>query len=208
MQNILGGTPLLPSQIAPSRRGDLWRTYLNAASNVDAAVGRVIDVVHRTLHVRPAVVIISDHGESLFDHGFVGHGYALDEAQTRVPFIVSGLPVRITTPFGQSQLRDALSDALSGKEPIDAPPMVEPGTSGRVFQYLGPLDTPGQIGWLTSEGGFTFDFRTNLVHLWDTNVRADQLKGAPQNSFEELVHTWESLQLALARQHGMGGAAP
>jgi hypothetical protein len=208
MQNILGGAPLLPSAIAPSRRGDLWRTYLNAAANVDAAIGRVIDRVQAKLGVRPAVVVISDHGESLFDRGFIGHGYALDEAQTRVPFIVSGLPMHIATPFGQSRLRDAINEALSGKERLGAPPVVDSGTSVRVFQYLGPLETPGQIGWLTTEGAFTYDFRTNLVSLWDTKIKASALTGEPRDAFDELVHTWESLQLTLAHQHAAGGTSP
>jgi len=208
MRNILGGTPLESWQIAPSRRGDLWRTYLNAAANVDAAIGRVIDRVQARVGVRPAVVVISDHGESLFDHGFIGHGYALDEAQTRVPLVISGLPVRIATPFGQSKLRDAIDDALSGSIPIDARPVIDTGTSVRVFQYLGPLETPGQIGWLTGEGAVTYDFRSNTVNLWDSNVKPDALSGDPRDVFLGLVHTWETMQLALARQRGIFPDSP
>jgi hypothetical protein len=208
LRNILGGTLLGASQIAPARRSDLWRTYLNAAANVDAAIGRVIDRVRATVGVPPAVIVISDHGESLFDHGFIGHGFALDDAQTRVPFVVSGLPMRIEVPFGQSRLRDAISDALSGARPLNARPFVETGTGTGVFQYLGPLETPGQIGWRTQEGAFTYDFRTDTVDLWDTSVKAGALTTGPQAEFEQLVHTWERLQLALSRQHQFSGSNP
>ena len=51
--------------------------------------------------------MLADHGESLFDEGFLGHGYALNDAQTRIPLIVSGLPLRLVEPFGQVDLRDA-----------------------------------------------------------------------------------------------------
>ena len=208
LPNIVGGTLLNASQIAPSRRGDLWRTYLNAAANVDAAIGRVIDRVRARVGVQPAVIVISDHGESLFDHSFIGHGFALDDAQTRVPFVVSGLPMRIESPFGQSRLRDAVNDALSGSRPMDVRPFVETGTGAGVFQYLGPLETPGQIGWRTQEGAFTYDFRTDVVDLWDISVKAGALTTGPKADFEQLVHTWERLQLALARQHRFSGSNP
>jgi hypothetical protein len=199
LKNILGGEPLPASLISPARTGDLWRTYLNAAANVDAAIGRVVEDVRRTVRAQPAVVIISDHGESLFEGGFLGHGYALNAAQTRIPLIAAGLPLRITTPFGQARLRDAISEALSGHVAIDARPTVEVGRDTRVFQYLGPLDTPGQIGWLTTDGQFTYDFRTNRVGLWGVTVKPDALVGQPQREFTDLVHTWESMQLAVAR---------
>jgi len=208
LPNLVGGTLLDASQIAPSRRRDLWRTYLNAAANVDAAIGRVIDRVRRAVGVRPAVIVISDHGESLFDHGFIGHGYALDEAQTRVPFVVSGLPMRIEVPFAQSRLRDAINDALSGTRPLETRPVLEAGTGARVFQYLGPLETPGQIGWRTQEGEFTYDFRTDAVSLWDANVKSTSLTGGTKAEFENLVHVWESLQLALARRHPLSTPNP
>jgi Sulfatase len=201
LKNILGGDPLPASLISAGRRGDLWRTYLNAAANVDAAIGRVIEAVRANVGVSPAVVVISDHGESLFDGGFLGHGYALNAAQTRIPMIVAGLPMRISVPFGQARLRDALNEALAGSVALDVRPAVDTSREVRVFQYLGPLETPGQIGWLTAEGQLTYDFRTNRVGLWDSIVRPDALVGEPRSTFTELVHLWESMQLAAAARH-------
>ena len=47
----------------------------------------------------PAVVVTSDHGESLFEEGFLGHGYALNDAQSRIPLIVTGLPLVAGSPW-------------------------------------------------------------------------------------------------------------
>jgi len=198
LKNILGGTPLPAALISPARTGDLWRTYLNAVTNVDAAIGRVTDAVTASVGTSPAIVVISDHGESLFDAGFLGHGYALNVAQTRVPLVVAGLPMRIQTPFGEAALRDAINDALAGGLPMSTRPIVESGAGVRVFQYLGPLDTPGEIGWLTSTGQFTYDFRTNRVGLWESSVKPDALIGEPRAAFTDLIHFWESVQLTLA----------
>ena len=202
LKNILGGDPLPVALISPARTGDLWRTYLNAAANVDAAIGRVAAAVEAKVGTAPAIVVISDHGESLFDGGFLGHGYALNVAQTRVPMIVAGLPMQIPTPFGQAGLRDAINEALTGSVALNVRPVVESGHDIRVFQYLGPLETPGQIAWLTNTGQFTYDFRTNRVGLWGSSVRPETLFAEPLRGFQDLAHFWESIQLAVAGRHG------
>ena len=201
LKNILGGDPLPAALISPARTGDLWRTYLNAAANVDAAIGRVAAAVEAKVGTSPAIVVISDHGESLFDGGFLGHGYALNAAQTRVPMIVTGLPMRIPIPFGQASLRDAINEALTGSVALSVHPVVESGRSVGVFQYLGPLETPGQIAWLTNTGQVTYDFRTNRVGLWGSSVRPEALYGEPLRSFTNLAHLWESMQLTVAGRH-------
>ena len=198
VKNLLGVDLLDPAQISPARRRELWRTYLNTAANVDRAIGRVIDAVTASVRTRPGVVAISDHGEGLFEGGFLGHGHALNAVQTRVPLVVSGLPLRLQTPFGQAGLRDAINEALTRGD-LQHPPLVESRDGRRVFQYLGTLENPGQIGWLSNDGVFTYDFRNNEVGLWDSTLRPEDLTGEPQRLFHDLVYTWESIQLALIR---------
>jgi hypothetical protein len=197
VENILG-TPLLsPALISPGRRAELWRTYLNTAANVDRAIGRVMRAVTSKLGGEPAAVIISDHGESLFEGGFLGHGYALNDPQTRVPLIIHGLPMRIREPFGQSDLRDAINDALASGAGAQANrPTLDRTTKARVFQYVGTLETPGQIGWLTRAGQVTYDFRTDRFGVWNAAVKPAALVGEPLNMFRDLVYTWESMKLA------------
>ena len=145
---------------------------------------------------RPAVVVISDHGESLFEQGFLGHGFALNDAQTRVPFIVRGLPVKVATPFGLAELRRTINDALGSGRRAEDRPIAQRSSAARVFQYLGTLDTPRQIGWISTGGSFTYDFRTEHVGVWDASVSHRNLVGEPKRMFEELIHTWESMLLA------------
>jgi hypothetical protein len=195
LKPILTGNPLPISLISPARRSELWATYLNAAANVDAAIGHVIQAVQNQVGVAPAVVVLSDHGESLFDGGFLGHGYVLNPPQTRVPLIISGLPLRIDVPFGQVGLRNAIDEALSGALPLGARASIT-STDGRVFQYLGSLTAPGEIGVLTRDGQTTYDFRTNRVGVWGTTVSPEALVGQPKQDFLDLVRTWERMRLA------------
>jgi hypothetical protein len=203
LENLLGGELLRASLISPARRLELLRTYLNATANVDRAIGRVITAVEQQVRQRPAVIVIGDHGESLFDQGFLGHGYALNEAQTRIPLIIRGLPARITLPFGQANLREAINEALTRSD-INERPSAVAGRRSRVFQYLGRLESTPQIGWMMAEGSFTYDLRSDQVDIWGGQVKQSLLAGEPRNMFVELVRTWERLLLANAPAKGSG----
>jgi hypothetical protein len=195
----LVGAPVLgESQIAPENQAAVHRMYLNTAANVDRAVGETLAVVTRRLGRQPAVIVTADHGESLFDEGFLGHGYALNDVQTRIPLIVRGLPIVIEQPFGQADLRDAIGGALSGDSP-DAPPRVVVRADKTVFQYLGTLERPRQVGLRGVETHLVYDFRSNQVRsagaLWE---RAENARADVAERMTALIQLWE--RMVLARQ--------
>jgi hypothetical protein len=109
-----------------------------------------------TLGEEPGVIVTSDHGESLFEEGTLGHGFLIDDPQTKVPLIVTKIPMRIAQPWSQSALRRELVDALAGSnsEPGQTGPVVRHEQPGEVFQYLGNVDGPAEIG-LRSDAGQT-----------------------------------------------------
>jgi hypothetical protein len=166
IEPLLEAPVLEQSEITPDRAADVRAMYLNTAANVDAAIGRVLGAVRQAVGREPAVIVLSDHGESLFDEGFLGHGYALNEAQTRIPFIVSGLPMRIVEPFGQGELRDAVRASLAETD-TTLPPHVEQDDQKLVFQYLGAIDHPAQIGLVGSPAACstTFDRRARALAM-------------------------------------------
>ena len=167
--------------------------YYNTAAYVGRAVGQVLASAERTLGRAPAVIVTGDHGESLFDEGFLGHGYALNEVQTRVPLIVRGLPVVIREPFGQVQLRDAIWAALSADVALSAPRIERPAGHA-LFQYLGTIERPRQVGYVD---GTKYDFRTRAVagpqHPWTPAAGLGADKPQP---LLDLVWTWERMRAA------------
>ena len=186
------------SQIAPENREALREMYLNTAANVDRALGRTLEAVTLAVGSPPAVIVTADHGESLFDEGFLGHGYALNDAQTRIPLVVRGLPMTIHEPFGQVDLRDAIGTALttSGDLEGSAPRLV--GSPGKVvLQYLGSIDRPRQIAFADGAARTLYDFRDRRATRRDgTAVRAEALQGAGAETLLRLVHFWERVMLA------------
>jgi hypothetical protein len=200
IENLLGVDVLEPRLIAPTRRDQLWATYLNTAANVDRGIGRVLQAARRQTQQNPSVVVLSDHGESLFEEGFLGHGYAINESQTRVPLIISRLPVQLHVPFGQVDLRDAMAAALEGRNgSLATLPRIDTAEEGRVFQYLGGFDQPGQISWLTGRGRISYDFRSDEVFTGGRWVKRQTLSGNDDRLWRQLIYTWEEMRLTRAR---------
>jgi arylsulfatase A-like enzyme len=194
MAPLVNDVVVAQGDIGPGRVDGLRDMYANAAANVDRAVGRLLERVTSALGREPAVIVLADHGESLFDEGFLGHGYTLNDVQTRIPLIAVNLPVSFEEPVGQADLRPVLLAALQGS--AAAPPRVTPSPGRAVFQYLGNIERPAQIGLVTLAGRTVFDFRSNLVRMRDGGwQRPDTLDANDRAAWLDLVRMWERLLL-------------
>jgi arylsulfatase len=85
------------------------------------------ELQQRGLLERTVVVLTSDHGEELFEHGRLGHGYALHEQMLAVPLVLVGPGVpsgeRHAGPVGTARLASTVL-ALAGLPPLeDLPPL-------------------------------------------------------------------------------------
>jgi len=199
---LVNNSALPRTEIKPGRAEDLWATYVNTAANVDMAVGEVLDVVQRSLNdPSPGIIVTADHGESLFEEGFLGHGYALNDVQTRIPLVVVNLPMIIEQPFGQAQLRDTLRTALEREPESTTTPILKVNPTRFVFQYLGRFRRPRQIALSGTSGRTIYDFRTGRVLFpggrWQL---PKELGEADFEAFLGLVHLWE--RMVIARKTG------
>ena len=78
---------------------------------------------------------------------------------------------------------------------------VEPARE--VFQYLGTVDQPAQIGLAGIDRQLVYDFRTNLVRVGTSSWRhAETLEPSDHDTFLRLVRMWERMILA---KRGGGG---
>ncbi len=93
----------------------LIRAYQGEVAYADAQVGALLDALEELgLDGDTAVIVTSDHGEGLGDHGLLEHGVNLFDELVRVPLIVraSGLEAGRRLE-GSAQLEDLLPTALS-----------------------------------------------------------------------------------------------
>jgi hypothetical protein len=197
IQTLLSNTVLAQGDIVPGRADALREMYLNAAANVDRAIGSLLARARESLGHEPGVIVLSDHGESLFDEGFLGHGYALNDAQTRIPLIVTNLPITVEEPFGQADLRHLLREAFERPAAAAIAPAIRSNPGRSVFQYLGTFDRPAQIGFVGETGRIAYDFRARRVRFPAGDWRSPEtLNAAEARQYLDLVRTWERMMLA------------
>jgi arylsulfatase A-like enzyme len=197
IQPLLDSPVLRERDIVPERAGDLRAMYLNTVANVDRAIGDLLNTARRSLGREPGVIVMADHGESLFDESFLGHGYALNDAQTRIPLIVAGLPLSLDQPFGQADLRDGIASALARSVESHAVPQLRQSVERRVFQYLGNLDRPRQIAFMGNDRRVVYDFRSRTAFVQGHEPRRiEALDSDTRAEVLDLVRTWERMILA------------
>lgn len=79
----------LRSGMTESEKEYVSALYDSGVRYTDRQLGRLIErLEERGLLDRTLLMVTSDHGEELWDHGLWGHGRAMLEHQTRVPLIV------------------------------------------------------------------------------------------------------------------------
>jgi hypothetical protein len=197
IQPLVSDVIVPQGDIAPEHADAVRAMYLNTASNVDRAIGEILSHVRRALGREPGVIVLSDHGESLFDEGFLGHGYALNDAQTRIPLVVANFPMRIEEPFVEADLRDAINRTLEMPPTAGSKPSVVENPSKTVFQYLGQIARPAEIAFTGLSGRTVYDFRERRVRIGSGQWRRPEELAAPDYArFLGLVQTWERMMLA------------
>ncbi len=182
LDDVLGAPRLARIQIQPERRAEVFATYANAAANVDRAIEHLVGRWRELLGPDGAVLVTSDHGEALFEGGGgLGHGLALDHAQSQVPLVLFGLPGDWPEPIGMSDLRGAIQRALQ-VSPAEKPPRPRfaPVPGRRIFQYMASIEEP----------------RLLAVRSADSELRWDSFDPPLADpDFPTLIWWWESLQL-------------
>jgi hypothetical protein len=188
MMRPIPGDPIARSDISIANKAALERTYWNAIACDDWLIGQVIERLKRLgIWDDTLLAVTADHGESLFDDGFLGHGHMINRQQTRIPFILSAPGVRANGPVGLYDYRAVLLRALGADLP-------KPG--GRpVFQHIGPLDDPTEIGMVEGQGIFTvMKMESEEVRIGDSGrpMRYAGLRpGTPERaSADRLLNEW------------------
>jgi phosphoglycerol transferase MdoB-like AlkP superfamily enzyme len=142
---LIKGDPIPRGKIDAANRAWVERTYWNSVAYSDWLVGQLIERLKRAgVWEDTLLVVTADHGESLFDDDFLGHGHIIIRQQTHTDY------------------RPMLLRALGAQG-------VPEGKGGAVFQHIGGLDWPTSIGMVERGGVWTvMDIETEQVRFSDT----------------------------------------
>jgi hypothetical protein len=185
---ILPGAPIARGDIRIENRAALERTYWNAVAYDDWLIGQVIARLKRLgIWDNTLLAVTADHGESLFDDGFLGHGHMINPQQTRIPFLLSAPGIAAAGPVGLDDYRAILLNALGAKLPGRP--------QGPVFLHIGPLDAPTAIGMAEAGGRLTvMKLETDELSFSDSGFkgRYSQLRGgSPERArADQLIDAW------------------
>ncbi|WP_120717069.1 sulfatase-like hydrolase/transferase [Tsuneonella amylolytica] len=137
--------PLPRGDITAANAARVRDTYWNAVANADRWLGELVarlkamDVWNDTI-----LIVTGDHGEELFEGGFLGHGHVIDAEQFRTLLAVNRPGMLPPGPIGLADYRAILAAAIRGGKPpaVTVPP----------FMHVGALASPTAIG-LAEPGG-------------------------------------------------------
>jgi len=131
--------PLPRSEISAGNRSQLQQTYWNAVHYSDQQLGELVASLKRDgVWDSSVVVITGDHGEDLFEEGFLGHGHNINIRQYGTFLVTNRLGVSANGPIGLSDYRAIILSLLKGEKPhTPAKP---------VLMTVGDLERPTQIG--------------------------------------------------------------
>lgn len=140
------GAPIAGEEIPPSR-ALLELVYDQGVEAFDAALARFLEgFAERPEAEETALVVVSDHGEALFERGWIGHGFGLFDEEIAVPLLAKlpGIegPERVRCPAGLLDLRATLCRYL------------ELDCEGEGTSLLAPREGPDtrRARYLVSEG--------------------------------------------------------
>ena len=194
MQKILIDDFIPRSEIRAENRERVAETYWNAIANADWAVGQVVEALKRyDLYDQTTLVILGDHGESLFEDGFLGHGHAINDAQTHIPLVFNDPNIEVREAIGQVDVAEMAIRSAFGL------PNQWFDQDKTVFQLVGNLKLPALIGHVQYGGDrIVFDFRSEqafLSELQQWKPYQDWLKDPQQKErMTHIIREWENLK--------------
>ena len=147
------------------------------------------------LHIREdtVILVVGDHGEELFDNGYLGHGVSLSyDSYATLGKLVNSPWKTPVGPVGVSDVSTVFYNSLVRERDTALP--VDP----EVLCYVGNADKPPQIGLASPAGLIRYDFKENA---WTRQARwgAPLLPVEPDN---HVIHVWESYVIKRIKEAG------
>lgn len=189
--NTFVDRPIKRSEIDAKHRPRLWRSYANQVHHLDAAAGRLIASLEKNdLYDDSIIIFISDHGESLFDDGYLlGHGIAISDIMTQCVMVARGLHA-MPAILSHVDLRPMIWDAFKNA-PLKTPappasilpsknavrsraPADAPSASAPILQFIGATTVPSEISLRYANGRrVAYEFATRRAWRFDPNASYD-----------------------------------
>ena len=187
--------PLARAAVSAERRDQVERTYWNAVAHADAALGQLVTQLKVLGQWDNTVLLVTgDHGESLFEDGFLGHGHLINQRQFATFLAVNRPLPGVTAPLVISDYRGILLDLLAGRAPQR--------DAFQPFMHIGELDRPSTIGLAGTRFGIVslrLDRGETCFERPAHCVNYDKLAGVEKQAADAVISRWGSERWAAHR---------
>jgi Sulfatase len=189
---IWDGLPKYTS-LSSANRDMLRRLYVNQAANVDRGLRELADRLKaQGVWEETILVLVSDHGESIYHDEVLGHGLRLTDNQTRIAAIFVHPTTDVPAPYAHVDLRGILRGMLGVEKPVEKP-TVRVDRERRVLQLIGRIRKPMRIAHVDASGRrVIYDLARGLV-LDPSTGRTTRLDagGDLAERGRDLIRHWE-----------------
>ena len=148
-----------PKDVPDGRVGRVTVRYDSEIAYTDSSIAEVLAALPSQ---NTYVVFVADHGESLWEHDYLGHGRRIYQPGLRIPFMISGPGIQPGRSearvrgldVGPTLLGLAGLDAAPGMQGVDVLSADIPATRARVIETYGGavLNVPGAKELMTNMG--------------------------------------------------------
>ena len=181
-------SPIPRAEISAGNAKALRETYWNALAYADERLGQLVaSLKAKGVWDNSLLLVTGDHGEELFENGFLGHGHNIGLEQYGT-FLVSNRPgLPSTAVAGMSDYRAMIHALLRDEMPS--------GPRSPTLMLVGDLDRPTQIGMAEAGGRITtlrLDTREACFKEQNRCEGADGLTGELRNRVSALIQLWGS----------------
>lgn len=114
-EHLLNGAPRKIAELSETAKEAIRIRYDAETRYLDDELKRLVEAIQSN-HPDTMFVITADHGESFWEHRFIGHGLTMYEEEIRVPLIINGFnlkPAVIERAVGTVGLLPTLANLLS-----------------------------------------------------------------------------------------------
>jgi hypothetical protein len=189
---VLLDQPIPRPQIRSENREWLRKTYYNAARLVDNALAQTIALLdEQGIRENTVLLVIGDHGEELFDHGYLGHGTNVSyEQNAALCKLIHSNWTPPSTPLGSTDVTSILHNALVSSSSAAV------ALGQEALCHVGSVGKPLQIGLFTTHGLERYNFATQT---W-TRQPQPMADFSRMSSVDHVAHVWESLLIEHAER--------
>lgn len=180
----LANPPIPRGEIVPRKRDWLKRTYWNAARNLDTVLAAMLAELDKAgLRSQTVILVVGDHGEELFDHGYLGHGTNISfEQNATIGKLINSNWKPPQGAIGLNSVSELIYNALVHRQEDALPVDVD------FFCYTGTATEPGQLAAVTPNGIVKFDFRRRE---WSRQAAPGQ-EFVANPAYPPLIQLWQA----------------